>query len=328
MQTNRTRVLAWVLAVLLAGAAAVPASAQIERDRPTPPGEPGPATVFSRLAEAGDAADHPGADYVIVLDLSVNRVMENGVTYVDLYQITKILTEAGAAEKSALQWHYDPQSSFVKVAEVNVVRDGRRIPVDLSALRDLPAPQHMIYWGDRIQVLQLPRLRVGTWTVFFFGTPSDLTPRGSRLAAVRVGEVEIFANLHSPFDIVLEGNRRLSGAFAMSDIPGGMIELELTPEWAVDSVSASGWVITPIAKEGKEVGGERGEPRERRLVPGQFTFEGLMPSVYRLKITFGHDTESGEELFLERTIDLSDGDVSLEAETFTLLDFAFPTHER
>jgi hypothetical protein len=224
-----------------------------------------------------------------------------------------------------LEYEYGSVSGMIFDA-LGVPSSGAKVAFSFGA--DIVADRTRRAVSDDLGFYELPRLRVGTWTVFFFGTPSDLTPRGSRLAAVRVGEVEIFANLHSPFDIVLEGNRRLSGAFAMSDIPGGMIELELTPEWAVDSVSASGWVITPIAKEGKEVGGERGEPRERRLVPGQFTFEGLMPSVYRLKITFGHDTESGEELFLERTIDLSDGDVSLEAETFTLLDFAFPTHER
>jgi hypothetical protein len=133
----------------------------MERDRPTPPGETGPLTAVTRLEHAGTTTDHPGADYLIVLDLSINRVTDTGVTYVDKYEIYKILTEAGAVERSALRWHYDPLSSFVEVAEVNVIRDSTRIPVDVSLVRDLPAPQDMIYWGDRIKVLQLPRLRVG-----------------------------------------------------------------------------------------------------------------------------------------------------------------------
>ncbi|HVP40298.1 MAG TPA: DUF3857 domain-containing protein [Candidatus Saccharimonadales bacterium] len=137
------------------------AAAQLERDRPVPPGAAAAPTVFTRLAQAGTAADHPGADYLLALDQTLTRVTDTGIAYVDLYQVYKILTEDGVREKSALEWGYDPRSSFVEVAEVNVVRDGRRIPVPVSGILDLPAPQSMIYWADRIKELQLPRLRVG-----------------------------------------------------------------------------------------------------------------------------------------------------------------------
>lgn len=148
------------LAVLLAFAAA-PSSAQLERDRPRPPGAPDSVTVFTRLAAAGTAKEHPGCDYLIVLDETVNKVVESGVTYTDQHVVTKILTEAGAAARSALEWPYDPRSSFVEVARVDILRDGRRLPVDVGQVKDLPAPQAAIYWSDRLKVLQLPRLRVG-----------------------------------------------------------------------------------------------------------------------------------------------------------------------
>jgi len=138
-----------------------PSFAQMESDRPVPPGEKPPLTVFSRLEQAGTEKDHKGHDHVIVLDQSINRVMESGVTYVDLYTVYKVLTEKGALEKNVLRWNYDPQSSFIDVAEVNVIRDGKKIPVDVSGVLDLPAPQRAIYWSDRIKLLQLPRLRVG-----------------------------------------------------------------------------------------------------------------------------------------------------------------------
>lgn len=147
--------------VLISALTAAAASAQLERDRPAPPGEPPPPTAFTRLADAGTVKDHPGAQRVIVLDVAVNRVQENGVTYVDLYTLTKILTAEGVRDGSVLEWPYDPRSSFVEVAEVNVVRDGSRIPVDVSRVLDLPAPQAAIYWQDRVKVLQLPRLQVG-----------------------------------------------------------------------------------------------------------------------------------------------------------------------
>jgi hypothetical protein len=151
-----------ILLVLLAAAAAAPsARAQAERDRPCPPGAPGPATAFTRLAQAGTAKEFPQADWLFVLDQAVNRVEPSGVTYVDLYTLTKILTEAGAVQRAVLEWPYDPRSSFVEVSAVNLIRDGRRLPVDVAQVQDLPAPQAAIYWQDRIRTLQLPRLRPG-----------------------------------------------------------------------------------------------------------------------------------------------------------------------
>lgn len=149
-----------VLAALLV-LAAVPSRAQLERDRPRPPGAPDSVTVFTRLAAAGTAKEHPGFDYLIVLDETVNKVVESGVTYTDQHVVTKILTEDGAKARSALEWPYDPRSSFVEVARVDILRDGQRLPVDVSQVKDLPAPQAAIYWADRLKVLQLPRLRVG-----------------------------------------------------------------------------------------------------------------------------------------------------------------------
>jgi hypothetical protein len=95
-----------------------------------------------------------------VLTETINKVKPSGVTYVDGYDLTKVLTSEGCRDQSVLTWHYDPQSSYVEVREVNIVRDGEFIPVDVTAVHDLPAPQAAIYWNDRVMTLQLPRLRV------------------------------------------------------------------------------------------------------------------------------------------------------------------------
>ena len=126
-----------------------------------PPGEKPAPTPFSRLADAGTADDHAGADHVIVLSEAVNKVKPSGVTYVDGYDLVKVLTPAGCRAQSVLNWRYDPQSSYVEVREVNILREGERLPVDVSLVHDLPAPQAAIYWRDRIKTLQLPRLKVG-----------------------------------------------------------------------------------------------------------------------------------------------------------------------
>jgi hypothetical protein len=148
--THRTAALAGVvLALVLAHSA--PA---------VPPGDKPAPDVFSRLAEAGTASDHEGTDHLVVLTESINKVKPSGVTYVDGYDLTKVLTPAGCRDQSVLTWHYDPQSSYVEVREVNIVRDGELIPVDVTAVHDLPAPQAAIYWNDRVKTLQLPRLQV------------------------------------------------------------------------------------------------------------------------------------------------------------------------
>jgi|GEM_PF-20337 len=149
-----------VLSLLLVSIAS-PLFAQMESDRPTPPGTKPPVTLFTRLADAGNAEDYPDFDHIVVYDHSINKVIDSGITYVDLYLLTKVLTEQGCLDQSAIRWDYDPNSSFIEVAEVNIVRGEEIIPVSTDDIIDLPAPQSAIYWNNRIKVLQLPRLQVG-----------------------------------------------------------------------------------------------------------------------------------------------------------------------
>lgn len=157
------------LLVALLATAAVAAS-PAPTPAPTPAPAPAPAvapgtkpapTPFTRLADAGVAKDHDGADLVVVFEKAVNRVKPSGVTYVDGYRLTKVLTPVGCRDNGVLYWHYDPQSQELAVREVNVIRGEKKIPVDVSTVSDLPAPQSAIYWRDRCKVLQLPRLEVG-----------------------------------------------------------------------------------------------------------------------------------------------------------------------
>lgn len=147
-------------ALLIAAIAVLAAGMPASHAGALPPGDTPAPDVFSRVADAGVAADHAGADYLVVYDYAMNRMKPSGVTYVDSYIIYKVLTPAGCSERSVLRWNYDPQSSYVDVREVNIIRQGERLPVDVANVHDLPAPQSMIYWSDRIKTLQLPRLLV------------------------------------------------------------------------------------------------------------------------------------------------------------------------
>lgn len=125
-----------------------------------PPGDEPPPTPFSRLAAAGTAADHEGTDYLIAYQSTVNRVKPSGVALSDEYVLYKVLTPAGARQLSVQDWHYEPWSSHLEVRSAAIIRGDSIIPVEVSAVSDLPAPQYGIYWNAREQVLQLPRLQV------------------------------------------------------------------------------------------------------------------------------------------------------------------------
>ena len=125
-----------------------------------PPGEKESKTIYEVVQNAGTSEDYDESDYIVIKEIAVNSVKENGVTEVNSYRLLKILNNAGCKNQSVLTWRYDPQSSYVKVKKVNVIRNDKSIPVDIESLIDTPAPQSAIYWQDRLKMLQLPRLFV------------------------------------------------------------------------------------------------------------------------------------------------------------------------
>ncbi len=146
---------------LLLAVSAVCSGQGTEKERGLPPGDNPPPTVFDRINSAGSVDDFDSVSHVIVLDSSENRVSDQGVTHTDSYVLYKVLTEEGCKTLSVIGQGYEPLSSYVEFREVNVIRGDSAIPVGLDAVLDLPAPQWGIYWGDRLKMIQLPRLQVG-----------------------------------------------------------------------------------------------------------------------------------------------------------------------
>ncbi|MHC4129861.1 MAG: DUF3857 domain-containing transglutaminase family protein [Planctomycetota bacterium] len=174
------------------------------------PGDTPPPTAFSRLADAGDAEDHTGFNHIVVHDLTVNRVDEQGVASADVYVLYKVLDAEGCRELSALRWGYEPRNNRVDVREVNLIRDGKRISVDIGPVLDLPAPQSMMYWNNRIKLLQLPRLREGDGvevrtlrTGFSYALLASQANAGSGAGSEPDGESFIPPMPGEYFDIVL-----------------------------------------------------------------------------------------------------------------------------
>ncbi len=121
-----------------------------------------PATVATLVAEAGTTDDYPDAATVTVLDRTTSDVEESGLAHVDNRVVIKVLTRAGAVATGTQRFDYDPATQLIEIRTVRVHRaDGTWEDVDPARAVDVSQPAHMIYWGARMRVLQLPRLAVG-----------------------------------------------------------------------------------------------------------------------------------------------------------------------
>jgi len=131
-----------------------------QTDPVLPPGDSPLPTVFDRIKNAGTTDDFKDAAYVIVCDSTINQVNELGISYLNSYMLYKVLNDEGCRELAVIRRGYEPLSSHVTITNVNILRGDSVISVPVEKVLDLPAPQSGIYWGDRIKILQLPRLQV------------------------------------------------------------------------------------------------------------------------------------------------------------------------
>ena len=132
---------------------------------PAQAGPPVPATddeIKAMLADAGDAEDYEGAAIVYVLDEADVYVQDSGLATTRSCQVIKVLTDAGTKANSVWQWEFDPDTNEVTLEGIRIHRaDGTVEDVPTSGLLTQSARQHMIYWGNEQQVLDLPRVEVG-----------------------------------------------------------------------------------------------------------------------------------------------------------------------
>ena len=114
------------------------------------------------IDEVGDGGIYEGADLAIVFDSTFVDVENTGLSHVVNHRLIKVLTWDGAKRMTGLRFDYDPASNLFEPRRVVVHRaDGKLEEIDVGNALDHPQPQHMIYWGPRMKVLELPRLNVG-----------------------------------------------------------------------------------------------------------------------------------------------------------------------
>lgn len=194
------------------------ATAGVRADDALPPGDNPPATALTRIAEAGQAEDFDDSDHLIVYAATENRVKPSGVTLGEEYILYKVLTPAGARQLAVQTWRYEPWSSYVEVREANIIRDGERIPVDVSAVHDLPAPQSGIYWNARLMTLQLPRLYVNDGIeIRTFRKGYSYALLGQGTAAGAGGETGVEGNASSATNATKSGAAQTGGTQVAED---------------------------------------------------------------------------------------------------------------
>ncbi len=114
------------------------------------------------IAAAGNAAEYPGSEALIVLDQTFIKVEDSGLGHTSIRHVDKVLTDKGALKYSRLRFDYDPMSNMVDIKKVRIFRKNGMIEnVDLMNVRDLPQPQDWIIWGPRMKIVPLSRLYPG-----------------------------------------------------------------------------------------------------------------------------------------------------------------------
>lgn len=114
------------------------------------------------INKAGDAKKYPNANYIIIFDSTRVDVKETGLSYNNVHQLYKVLNQKGAAQLNHLRFDYDPLSAFIEIKEVKIYRHtGEIVSLDMSLVKDYPAPARMIYWGARQQMVDIGRLEPG-----------------------------------------------------------------------------------------------------------------------------------------------------------------------
>jgi hypothetical protein len=114
------------------------------------------------IKNAGNSADYPKADYLVVLDETSVDVQESGLSYNTIHKIYKILTYEGAKQLNHLTFDYDPLSAFIEIKDVTIYRkNGNVEKLDKDKFYDYPAPARMIYWGARKKMIDLGKLEPG-----------------------------------------------------------------------------------------------------------------------------------------------------------------------
>ena len=177
-------------------------------------------------------------------------------------------------------------------------------------------------WSDENGAYELEEVPVGSWDAFYVGKTF-----GGNRCSVAFGKVEVLENQAAIFDFVLTEERILEGHLTVPEQDGILLQLELRSAWDDERIVAQGMAVTNLAEPLPPDEDPRMWENERESqASGLFRMEALSADRYVLRIVLGKDTE-GRSIYLEREIDLTAGDVTLD-EAFTYDDFVLASLQR
>ncbi len=186
----------------------------------------------------------------------------------------------------------------------------------LFSSEDHNLPARSVTTGDHGSYLATG-LAAGFWQIYYLGPADGTGSAGGSLAAV----AEVVADHALPFDVVLEGGRSLSGYLKVPEVDGLGLRLELRPIGLLQltaycvAVTRNAFDAPPPPPQPGSASPEDDLPPAPQ-VSGAFRMAGLLPGRYRLRLLLDADGM----VFLDREIDLSEGDLILE-ESLKVEDF-------
>lgn len=149
-------------ALLLSSVAGLLVSAAVPGTAQEIPGRGETPAAFRELAGREWPAGWGEASVITLFDSTRVKVEPTGLTHRHRRRLVKVVDEAGALELASLRFDYDPASNLIELRRVRVHRAGGRYEdLDPAVAADVYAPAHSIYWGARMKVIALPRLRPG-----------------------------------------------------------------------------------------------------------------------------------------------------------------------
>jgi len=115
--------------------------------------------LWRMIKEAGDSSDYPASDVLYIFDRVDVTVEKTGLAHYRRHRLIKVLTNKGALKEGVMRFDYDPSSNLIEIESIRIFRkDGSIDTVGTGSIKDIYAPAHMIYWGARMKLVQLPRL--------------------------------------------------------------------------------------------------------------------------------------------------------------------------
>ena len=126
---------------------------------------PQPATadeIAAMISEVGKTDKYDGANLVYILDEADVFVQKTGLATTQSGQVIKVLTDAGVKSQSVQTFDFDPDTRRVSIDSLRIHKeDGQTVEVPLDSIITQPTPQHMIYWGGKQHLLNVPGLDIG-----------------------------------------------------------------------------------------------------------------------------------------------------------------------